>query len=143
MKEEDIKPELEVFDSGMINIAKYLECYKIISAKKYFNILLGNINTSPATIGDLAHLSNALPEDSIWAAAGLGGFQLPMNVAAIAAGGHVRVGIEDSIYYDYQQNKLTTNTDLVKRIVRISKELQRDIATGDETRKMLGIKEIV
>ena len=66
-----------------------------------------------------------------------------MNVAAIAAGGHVRVGIEDSIYYDYQQNKLTTNTDLVKRIVRISKELQRDIATGNETRRMLGIKEIV
>ncbi len=143
MKEQGIKPELEIFDSGMVNVAKYLERHEIISGKKYFNILLGNINTAPATIGDLAHLSNALPEDSVWAAAGLGGFQLPMNVAAIAAGGHVRVGIEDSVYYDYQQNKLATNTDLVKRIVRITKELQRDIATGDETRRMLGLKEVV
>lgn len=140
MKEKKIKPELEIFDSGMVNVAKYLERHEIIHGKKYFNILLGNINTAPATIGDLAHLSNALPEDSVWAATGLGGFQLPMNTAAIAAGGHVRVGIEDSIYYDYGQNRLATNTDLVKRIVRIAKELQRDIATGSETRKMLGMQ---
>ena len=141
MKEKNIKPELEIFDSGMVNIAKYLERHEIISGKKYFNILLGNINTAPATIADLAHLSNALPENSVWAAAGLGEFQLPMNTAAIVAGGHVRVGIEDSIYYDYQQNRLATNTDLVKRIVRINNELQRDIATGSETRKILGLKE--
>jgi len=139
MKEKGIKPELEVFDTGMINVAKYLERHEIISGQKYFNILLGNINTAPATIGDLAHLSNSLPKDSIWAGAGLGGFQLPMNTASIIAGGHVRVGLEDSIYYDYKQNVLATNTDLVNRIVRIAKELQREIATGDETRNMLGI----
>jgi len=140
MKEKNIKPELEIFDSGMINLAKYLERHEIITGTKYFNILLGNINTAPATIGDLANLSNALPENSIWAAAGIGVFQLPMNTAAIVAGGHIRVGIEDSIYYDYKKRKLATNVDLVKRIVRISNELQRDIATGAETRKMLGIE---
>jgi len=139
MKEQNIKPELEVFDSGMVNVAKYLERHEIISGTKYFNILLGNLNTASATIGDLSNISNALPVNSLWAAAGLGHFQLPMNTAAIAAGGHVRVGLEDSIYYDYQQNRLATNTDLVQRIVRISKELQRNIATGNETRSMLGI----
>ncbi len=139
MKEKGIKPEMEVFDSGMVNVAKYLERHEMISGKKYFNILLGNINTAPATIGDLAHLSSTLPDDSVWAAAGLGGFQLPMNTLAIAAGGHVRVGIEDAIYYDYKQTKLTTNEELVKRIVRIAKELQREIATGSETRSILGI----
>lgn len=139
MKEQGIKPELEVFDAGMINVAKYLERHGIISGKKYFNLLLGNINTAPATIGDLAHLSGALPSDSIWAAAGLGGFQLPMNVAAIVAGGHVRVGIEDAIYYDYGQTKPATNTELAGRIVRIAEELQRPIATANETRAMLGI----
>ena len=139
MKEKGIKPELEVFDTGMINVAKYLERHEIIGGNKYFNILLGNINTAPATIGDMAHLSTSLPKDSIWAAAGLGGFQLPMNTAAIVAGGHVRVGLEDSIYYDYKQNVLATNTDLVHRIVRITKELQREIATASETRSMLGI----
>jgi uncharacterized protein (DUF849 family)/N-acetylglutamate synthase-like GNAT family acetyltransferase len=139
MKEKEIKPEMEIFDTGMINVAKYLERHEIISGNKYFNILLGNINTAPATIGDLAHLSNALPKDSIWAAAGLGGFQLPMNTAAMVAGGHVRVGLEDSIYYDYKQNTLATNTNLVKRIVRIAEELQRDIATGSEVRSILGV----
>lgn len=139
MKEQGIKPELEVFDAGMINVAKYLERHGIIGGKKYFNLLLGNINTAPATIGDLAHLSGALPADSIWAAAGLGGFQLPMNVAATVAGGHVRVGIEDAIYYDYGQTKPATNAELVGRIVRIADELQRPIATTNETRAMLGI----
>ena len=140
MKEQGIKPEMEVFDLGMVNVAKYLERHEIIHGTKYFNILLGNINTAPATIGGLANISNALPDDSLWAAAGLGHFQLPMNTTSIAAGGHVRVGIEDSIYYDYGQNRLATNTDLVKRIVRIAKELQREIATGDETRSMLNIQ---
>ncbi|MBD3790510.1 MAG: GNAT family N-acetyltransferase [Campylobacterales bacterium] len=139
MKEQGIKPELEVFDAGMINVAKYLERHGLINGKKYFNLLLGNINTAPATIGDLAHLVNALPSDSVWAATGLGGFQLPMNTASITAGGHVRVGLEDAIYYDYKQTTLATNSDLVKRIVRIAKELQREIATGEEARKMVGI----
>jgi len=139
MKEQDIKPELEVFDLGMVNVAKYLERHEIIHGTKYFNILLGNINTAPATIGGLANISNALPDDSLWAAAGLGGFQLPMNTAAIAAGGHVRVGIEDAIYYDYKQTKLATNVDLVKRIVRIAKELQREIASANQTKSILGI----
>ena len=139
MKEQGIKPELEVFDTGMINVAKYLERHGIIGGKKYFNLLLGNLNTAPATIGDLAHLSGALPSDSVWAAAGLGRFQLPMNAAAIVAGGHVRVGIEDAIYYDYGQTKPAANAELVGRIVRIAEELQRPIATPNETRVMLGI----
>lgn len=139
MKEKGIKPELEIFDAGMISVAKYLERHDIISGMKYFNILLGNINTAPATIGDLAYLYNALPKNSIWAAAGLGGFQLPMNTAAIVAGGHVRVGIEDSIYYDYKQSKFATNVDLVGRIVRIATELQREIATSVQTKKMIGL----
>ncbi|MGW8168721.1 MAG: GNAT family N-acetyltransferase [Sulfurovaceae bacterium] len=139
MREQGIKPEMEIFDAGMINVAKYLERHQIISGKKYFNILLGNINTAPATMGDLAYLSSALPADSTWAAAGLGVFQLPMNTAAIAAGGHVRVGIEDAIYYDYKKTRLATNEALVKRIARIAQELQREIATGSETRDMLGI----
>lgn len=139
MKEKGIKPELEAFDMGMINAAKYLERHKIIEGKKYFNLLLGNINTAPATIGDLSHIINALPDNSLWAAAGLGGFQLPMNTTAMAAGGHVRVGLEDSIYYDYYRKKLATNVELVERTVRIAKELQREIATPAQVRSMLEI----
>lgn len=139
MKEKGIKPELEVFDYGMINLSKYLERHGIIEGRKYFNILLGNLNTAPATVGNLASIVDALPADSVWGAAGLGGFQLPMNVAAITAGGHVRVGIEDSIYYNYDRTVLATNEALVKRIVRISDEMQRPLATAQETREMLGL----
>ena len=137
MKEQRIKPELEVLDSGMVNIAKYLERHDIISGKKYFNIILGNINTAPATIGSLSSLVEALPANSTWAAAGLGHFQLPMNTAAIVAGGHVRVGIEDSIYYDYEREILASNERLVERIVRIAGELQRSLASPHEVRAML------
>ncbi len=139
MKEKKIKPELEVFDYGMINLAKYLERHGIISGRKYFNILLGNINTAPATISSLSMLSESLPENSVWAATGLGIFQLPMNTAAIVAGGHVRVGIEDSIFYDYEQKQLASNGDLVRRVVRIADELQRPLATDLEARTIMGL----
>ncbi len=139
MKEKNIKPEIEVFDTGMINLAKYLERNNLISGIKYFNLLLGNINTAPATIANLAVMTESLPENSIWAGAGLGQFQLPMNIAAIVAGGHVRVGIEDSLYFDYCKEVLATNENLVKRIARIAEEMQRPLATTKETREMMGL----
>ncbi len=139
MREKNIKPELEVFDAGMVNVAKYLERHNIITGTKYFNILLGNLNTASATLTDLTHIYNSLPDNSIWAAAGLSNFQLPMNMAAMIAGGHVRVGLEDNIYYDSAREKLATNEELVKRIVEISNELERKISTPEETRKLLRI----
>jgi len=140
MKEKNIKPEIEVFDTGMINLARYLERNNLISGRKYFNILLGNINTAPATIASLASLAGSLPDNSIWAAAGLGQFQLPVNATAIVAGGHVRTGIEDSIFYDYQREIPATNENLTKRVVRLAEEMQRRIATPEETRSMMGIE---
>jgi 3-keto-5-aminohexanoate cleavage enzyme len=137
MKEKGIKPELEVFDLGMINLAKYMQRHEILGDNNYFNLLLGNLNTAPANMETVASIYNALPNNSTWAVAGLGKFQLPMNTAAIIAGGHVRVGLEDSIYYDYAQTTLTSNEDLVKRIVRISHELQRKISTCKQTREMI------
>jgi 3-keto-5-aminohexanoate cleavage enzyme len=139
MKEQGIKPELEIFDLGMINLARYLERNGLISGRKYFNLLLGNLNSAPATIGSLSALVQDLPFDSIWAGAGLGVFQLPINVASLAAGGHVRVGLEDSIYYDYDKKQRATNRQLVERIVRISGEMQRAIATPDQARALLGL----
>uniref|UniRef100_Q3ARY1 N-acetyltransferase domain-containing protein n=1 Tax=Chlorobium chlorochromatii (strain CaD3) TaxID=340177 RepID=Q3ARY1_CHLCH len=139
MKEKGIKPELEIFDTGMVNLAQYLERHNIINGKKYFNILLGNLNTAGATIKDLSHIYTSLPDNSIWAAAGLGHFQLPMNMASIVAGGHVRVGLEDNIYYDLNKTKLATNITLVNRIKKIANELERPISTAQKTREILGI----
>ncbi|MBN2215513.1 MAG: GNAT family N-acetyltransferase [Bacteroidales bacterium] len=140
MKKNKIKPELEVFDTGMISLAKYLERKDVITGPKYFNLLLGNINNIPATIGHLHSLVNDLPENSFWAAAGLGMFQLPMNICAIVAGGGVRVGLEDNILYDHTSKKLASNTELVKRIVRISGELERSVASPLEARQLIGLE---
>jgi uncharacterized protein (DUF849 family)/N-acetylglutamate synthase-like GNAT family acetyltransferase len=139
MNECGIKPELEVFDQGMINLAKYLERHGLISGTKYFNILLGNLNTAPATISSLGYLVQSLPTGSVWSVGGIGYFQLPMNTMAIAGGGHVRVGLEDEAYYDYARKICARNEDLVKRIVRLANELQRPLATPEQARSILGI----
>ena len=139
MKKNKIKPELEVFDLGMVSFATYLERKGLLEDRKYFNFMLGSIGQIPATIGNLSQMVKALPENSTWSAAGLGIFQLPMNVAALVAGGGVRIGIEDNYYYDYGRKKLASNLDLVQRIASIAESLERKIATPAETRQLLGL----
>ncbi|MBN1866994.1 GNAT family N-acetyltransferase [Candidatus Sumerlaeota bacterium] len=139
MQENDIRPELEVFDHGMIAYAKFLERRGLLPEKKYFNLLLGSLGTASATIANLAAMVQALPENSVWAAAGIGMFQLPMNAAAIVAGGGVRVGLEDNIHYDSARKRLASNEDLVKRVVRLAAELERPLATAAQARQMVGL----
>lgn len=141
MKEQGIIPELEVFDPGMISLAKVLEANGVIEGKKYFNLLLGSLNSIPASVKDLDYLVSKIPENSTWAAAGIGQFQLPINVAAIVMGGNVRVGLEDNIFYDYEKKQLATNVELVKRLKRIADEIYRPIATPEKVHKMVGIVE--
>ena len=141
MNEKNIIPELEVFDSGMISLAKVLETKGIIKGKKYFNLLLGSLNSIPASVKDLDYLVSKLPQNSTWAGAGIGQFQLPMNVASIVMGGHVRVGIEDNIFYDYKKNKLASNVELVERLTRVAYEIFRPIATPEEAHRLIGLSE--
>ncbi len=139
MKEKSILPELEIFDSGFINTAKYLAKNEFIKKPLHFNLLLGSLGSIPAGINDLAYLVNSLPPECTWSATGIGRFQTQINVAAIIMGGHVRVGIEDSIYYKYENKELATNAKLVERIVRVAKEIGREIATPKEARRILGL----
>jgi len=139
MKEYGIIPELEVFDPGMISLAKVLETKGILEGTKYFNLLLGSINSIPASVKDLDYLVSKLPDNSIWAATGIGQFQLPINVAALVMGGNIRVGLEDSIYFDYKKTQLASNVELVKRLTRIATEIYRPIATPFEARKIIGL----
>ena len=139
MKERNILPELEIFEAGFINTAKYLARKNYLRRPLHFSLLLGSLGSFPPGIGDLAYLVQSLPSGSSWSATGIGRFQTQINVSAILMGGHVRVGIEDSIYYNYPEEELATNAKLVGRIVRIAKELGREIATPRETREILGI----
>lgn len=139
MSDKGILPELEIFESGFINTAKYLCQRNYLKKPLHFNLLLGSLGSIPAGVEDLVYLVKSLPPGSTWSATGIGRFQTQINVAAIIMGGHVRVGLEDSIYYRYGKKELATNTELVKRIVRIADELNREIATPDEARAILGL----
>ena len=139
MNERGILPELEIFELGFINAAKYLVRKGYLKKPLHFCLLLGSLGSVPANISDLSTLVQSLPSESNWSATGIGRFQTQINIAAILMGGHARIGIEDSIYFNYPQEVLATNLQLVERIVRIAKEVNRDIATPSETREMLGI----
>lgn len=139
MQEKGILPEMEIFDTGMINAARYLERHGMLPETTYFNILLGNLNTAPATMRDLAHIVEGLLANSVWAAGGLGGFQLPVNLMALAAGGHVRVGLEDNIHFDLERRIPASNVMLVERIAHMAASLGRPVATPRQTRDMLGL----
>jgi 3-keto-5-aminohexanoate cleavage enzyme len=139
MLERGIRPELEAFDVGMINYAKYLIEKELIHPPYYFNLILGNIACAQANLLNLGLMVNELPAGSIWSVGGVGRFQLPMNAAALVAGGGVRVGLEDNIWFDDERTRLSTNRELVERILSIAHALGRMPYTGQEARELLRV----
>jgi uncharacterized protein (DUF849 family) len=142
MSARGIRPELEAFDVGMINYAKYLIEKGLIHPPYYFNLVLGNIACAQANLLNLGLMISELPAGSIWSVGGVGRFQLPMNAAALAAGGGVRVGLEDNIWYDEERTRLATNKELVTRILSIARALGRVPHIGEEARKFLGVMSV-
>ena len=140
MLKMNIKPELEIFDLGMINYAKYLHKKDLIAPPFYFNFILGNIACAQANILNLGLMINELPENSIWSVGGVGDSQLKMNIIGMVNGGGVRVGIEDNIWLTPKRDKLASNMDLLKRIRDIAQVLEIEIATSGDVREMLHIK---
>lgn len=141
MQKRHIAPELEVFDTGMINYAHYLIKKELISAPYYFNLLLGNIACAQPDLLHLGIMVRDLPPQSYWSVAGIGDSQLAMNSVAIAMGGGVRVGLEDNIYYDQMRTKLAKNADLVRRIHSIAEVNEREIMSSRELRKLLFLED--
>jgi 3-keto-5-aminohexanoate cleavage enzyme len=141
MLERGVKPELEVFEPGMIHYAKYLQKKELIKGPWYVNILLGSLGTSPGEVRQLAHMVDMLPEDAIWGGAGIGSAQLEINAAAVVMGGNVRVGLEDNLYYDSARSRLATNVQLIERVKRIAAEMERPVATSAEVREMLDMRQ--
>ena len=139
MKKKGILAELEAFDAGMINYAKYLEKKGLLQPPHYFNLLLGNIACAQADLMHAGIMVRDLPANSLWSMAGIGDAQLPINSMAIAAGGGVRVGLEDNIYFDRKRTKLAENIDLLKRIHKIAEANEREIMKSSALRKMLNL----
>lgn len=138
MKEANTKPEMEIFEAGMIENALALVAKKLVELPLHFDFVLGSRGSQPATARQLVFLSESIPPESTWTVAALGRWQLPMGILAIGMGGHVRVGLEDNLNYRYRE--LASNEQLVSRMARISDEAERGVATPDETRELLSLK---
>jgi 3-keto-5-aminohexanoate cleavage enzyme len=133
-----IKPELEVFDKGMIDMALRLHKKGFIKSPMHFDLVLGVNGGISAGARDLVFMAGSLPADSTWTVAGIGRHEFPMAAMSIVMGGHVRVGFEDNVYL--QKGKLAkSNGELVAKAVRLAKELGREIATPDEARSIIGL----
>lgn len=138
MKEVNVKPEIEVFDMGMLNTAKYYLKKGIIEGPAHFQLCLGAPGGMEATTENLVYLVNHLPEDCTWSTFGIGRGANEILLAGIAMGGNVRVGLEDNVYYN-KGVLAESNEQFIARVVRIAREMGKEPATPDEAREILGV----
>ncbi len=138
MNSRGIKPELECFDKGMIDMALRLNKKGYIKEPMHFNFVLGVNGGIAATPHDLIYMVNSIPKSSTFTVCAVGRHEFPMVTMSIVLGGHARVGFEDNIYLS-KGVLAKSNKELVEKVVRISKELGRDIASPYEARKILSL----
>ncbi len=138
MGERDIRPELEVFELGMVNTLHVLRDRGLIPDPPVVNVLLGSLGSAPAFVGDLAAFADRLPAAAEWAAAGIGMFQRPMVVAAAVMGGNVRTGLEDNPA-GHAPTGTWTNADAVRFAADAAALVGRPVATIAEARRRFGL----
>ncbi len=138
-RERGVKPELECFDAGHVRIAMSLIEQGLVNPPYLFQICLGVMGGMDAGIRQFLFMRDLLPtKDVIWTTLGIGRHQFSMVTHSILNGGHARVGFEDNVYLS-KGVLAKSNAELVEKVVRLAKELGREIAQPDEARQMLGI----
>jgi len=139
MLENDTKPELEIYDLAMINNVLLLKELGLLEEPLLFNLVFGIPGQCvPATPKNLLHLVESLPTGSIWQATGVGKHSFSMAAMAIVLGGHVRVGMEDSIYIS-KDVVAKSNAQFVEKVIRMASDIGREVATPNEARKILSL----
>ncbi len=136
--EHGVTPELEIFDLGHLSNAKRLAAEGAITLPAHVDFVLGVPGGLDASVDNLVDCVRSLPPDCTWSVAGIGRMQLTLAAVAVAMGGHVRVGLEDNLYYS--KGRLARNEELVARVARIAAELGRPVAIPDEARKLLKLR---
>jgi len=136
MNERSIKYELECFDKGMVDMALRLQKKGYIKKPMHFNFVLGVIGGISASPRDLTFLVESIPKDSTYTVCGIGKHEFQMVTLSIKKGGHVRVGFEDNVYLS-KGVLAKSNGELVEKVVKIANEFGREIASPNETRKIL------
>lgn len=139
MQKYGVKPEYEIFDTGMLTTTLKLLKKRKFASPAHFDFVLGVPGGMAGTPEALMYLVAQLPPDATWTVAGIGASELNLGVLAITLGGHVRVGFEDNVFY--KKGELAqSNAQLVERIARISRDMNREVATPAEARAILGLK---
>jgi uncharacterized protein (DUF849 family) len=139
IREADVLPELEVFETGHLLLAKRMIETGEIKGPGMFQICLGIAWGQPATPEAMSYMRNLLPAGSPWFAFGISLHQFPMVAQAVLLGGHVRVGLEDNLYLE--KGKLApSNAALVEKAARIIEVLGDHVATPAEAREILGLQ---
>ncbi len=138
MQQHGVKPEFEIFDTGMITTLNRWLKKGLLQGPQHVDFVLGIPGGMAGTPQALLYMVEQLPPAATWTVAGIGSAQLPLGTLAILLGGHVRVGFEDNVYY--RKGELaSSNAQLVARIARISEELNRPVATPAQARAILGL----
>ncbi|MDR0420025.1 MAG: 3-keto-5-aminohexanoate cleavage protein [Prevotellaceae bacterium] len=139
MIERGIKPELEVFDKSMIEMALRLHKKGFINKPLHFDFVMGVNGGIGGDLRDFVFMRGSIPLDATYTVAGIGRYEFPLAMASIIDGGHVRVGFEDNVYLS-KGVLAKSNGELVAKVVRMAKELGREIANPAEARQILGMK---
>ena len=139
MKENNIKPEVEIFDTGMLFDSFYFVKTGVLQEPAHYQFVLGVGGGMPATVENLVYLVRQLPEKATWSAFGVGKDHITILSTALVLGGDVRVGFEDNIYYA-KGVLAKSNAQLVERAVRLVKEFNRELATPKDVREMFKLR---
>ncbi len=136
--DEGVRPELECFDTGHVGLALQLREEGLLAEPLVVQFVLGVPGSGvPATVRQVEHLRGLLPEGTPWSVCAIGRAQLPLNAYCLLAGGHVRTGLEDNVWF--RRGERATNAQLVERVVRLAAELERPVATPAQARELLGL----
>ncbi len=138
MQDCNVKPEIEIFDAGMVYNALYYLKQGVLKAPLHFQFCLGTPGGMAATVENLVFLKNLIPQGSTWSAFGVGKGHIPILFATLALGGNIRIGMEDNVYYS-KGVLAESNVQFVERAKRIITEFGKGVATPDEARKILNI----
>jgi 3-keto-5-aminohexanoate cleavage enzyme len=139
MNDAGVKPEIECFEPGHIWNALRLIDEGLLQPPFWFQFVLGVRGGSPPEVKQLLHMVEMLPSGAHWSVCGIGRAQLPLGLAGMAMGGHVRTGLEDNLWY-HKGELAQSNAQLVARVARIANEMGRPLATPDQVRALLQLR---
>jgi 3-keto-5-aminohexanoate cleavage enzyme len=134
MEKYGVNPEIECFDSGMVNYTNYLISKNLLKGPHYINVILGNIYNSQSDIQSIASIKSLLPKNSKVCFGGIGSQQLRSNIYGLLEADGVRIGLEDNLYY--KDKDKATNTQLLKRVHNIMNGMELEILTSKELRDL-------